>query len=125
MTPPSIGSWVWGEALNPCQVVGIGSRRSTGQTMLKVLCPRGSRVIPLESVRGVAQQKPNLLVMPRPVQVGDRVRHKQTQHEFTVVELYQHYMGLEDGDRTYETWAKLTTDDGRPAHWKLGQLQVM
>jgi hypothetical protein len=125
MTTPSIGEWVWGEALNPCQVIAIGSKRGTGQTMLKVLCPQGARVIPLESVKGVAQQKPNLLGMPRPIQLGDRVQHRQTQHEFTVIEIYQHFMGWEDGDRTYESWARLMTDDGKIAHWKIQQLEVI
>jgi hypothetical protein len=32
---------------------------------------------------------------------------------------------LPTGDRTFETWAKLQGDDGRVAHWKLCQLQVM
>jgi hypothetical protein len=52
VTTPSVGQWVWGDRMNPCQVVGIGTRRSTGQTMLKVLCPEGSKVIPLDKVRG-------------------------------------------------------------------------
>lgn len=122
---PSVGEWVWGEALNPCQVVAIGSKRSTKQTMLKVLCPQGSRVIPLESVKGVAPTKTNLLVMPRPVQVGDRVRHKQTGSAYTVIDIYDHFMGWVDGERTYEAWARLTTTDGKPAHWKAQQLEVI
>jgi hypothetical protein len=53
MSPsPSVGQWVWGDRMNPCQVVDIGTRRSTGQTMLKVLGPQGSKVIPLDKVRG-------------------------------------------------------------------------
>jgi D-serine deaminase-like pyridoxal phosphate-dependent protein len=120
-----IGQWVWGEALNPCQVVAIGSKRSTGQTMLKVCCRQGARVIPLESVKGVAQQKPNLLVMPRPIQIGDRVRLKGTQAEYVVIEIYSHFMGWEDGDRTYEQWARLQTDNGKPATWKIQQLEAV
>lgn len=122
---PSVGEWVWGEALNPCQVVAIGSKRSTKQTMLKVLCPQGARVIPLELIRGVAQQKPNLLVMPRPIQVGNRVRHKQTGLSYTVIDIYDHFMGWVDGERTYEQWAKLQTTDGKPATWKLSQLEAL
>jgi hypothetical protein len=125
MTMPSIGQWVWGDRMNPCQVVDIGTKRSTGQTMLKVLCPQGSRVIPLDSVKGVASTKPNLLVMPRPMQVGDRVRLKKTQLEFTVVEIYSVRDGSDNGEPTFEQWAKLQTDDGRPAHWKLRQLEVI
>jgi hypothetical protein len=112
---PSVGHWVWGEALNPCQVIAIGSNRGTGQTMLKVLCPQGSRVIPLELVKGVAQQKP--------IQVSDRVRLKGTQSEYVVIELYDYFMGWVDGERTYEQWARLQTIDGKPATWKLSQLE--
>jgi D-serine deaminase-like pyridoxal phosphate-dependent protein len=65
------------------------------------------------------------LPAPRPIQPGDRVRLKGTQAEYVVIELYQHFMGLEDGDRTYETWAWLTTADGKPARWKMQQLEVI
>jgi hypothetical protein len=63
---------------------------------------------------------------PRPIQVGDRVRHRQTGQVFIVAELYSHYVGLNsDDERTYEQWAKLTTEDGKPAHWKVQQLEVI
>jgi hypothetical protein len=125
VTTPSIGQWIWGEALNPCQVVGIGTKRSTGQTVLKVLCPQGSRVVPLESVRGVAQHKPDLVVMPRPIGVGDRVLLKNTALEYVVVNIYEVRCDRNSEDRPfYEKWARLTTLDGKPATWKLNQLEA-
>jgi hypothetical protein len=63
--------------------------------------------------------------LPKAIQPGDRVRHKQTGQTFTVIELYEHFLGWQDGDRTFERWAKLQTLDGRPAHWKLQQLEAI
>ena len=92
--------------------------------MLKVLYPQGSRVIPFESVKGVALQKPNLVVMPQPIQVGEHVTHKQTGSTYTVCELYQvRYDRDQDDQPFFEHWARLQTDDGKPATWKLQQLE--
>ena len=126
MSRIQIGSWVWGEAMNPCEVIDIGTKRSTGQTMLKVLCSQGSMVIPLESVKGVVPQKPNLMVMPRPIQVGDRVRHRQTNSTYKVIELYQVRCDRnKDDEPFFERWARLQTSDGRQARWKLQQLEAV
>jgi hypothetical protein len=46
---------------------------------------------------------------------GDRVQLKNTAAIFTVVELFDHFMGLKDGERTYEDWARLETPEGKPA----------
>jgi hypothetical protein len=54
---------------------------------------------------------------------GDRVQLKNTTAIFTVVELFDHFMGLKDGERTYEAWARLETLEGRPAWWKVQQLE--
>jgi hypothetical protein len=54
---------------------------------------------------------------------GDRVQLKNTTAVFTVVELFGHFMGLKDGERTYEDWARLETPDGNPAWWKVQQLE--
>jgi hypothetical protein len=123
-TPPSIGHWVWGEALNPCQVIAIGAKRSTGQTMLKVLCPQGSKVISLESVKGVVVTKPNLLVTTRPIQVGDRVKLKNTNRFYTIIEVFEVPYWI-NGDRTVEMWARCQIVEGRMATWKLGQLETI
>ncbi len=62
--------------------------------------------------------------LPRPLEVGDRVRLKNTERQYTITELYDHFMGLDSNDeRTYEQWARLKTDDGKPANWKLRQLE--
>jgi hypothetical protein len=79
----------------------------------------------LKSIPLTAIARWELPAVPKTIQFGDRVRLKNTALEFVVVEIYDHFMGLEDGERTYETWAKLTTEDGRPAHWKLNQLEVL
>lgn len=122
MSTPSIGSFVWGEAGNICQIVSIGTKRSTGQTMLKVLCPQGQRVIPLEFVRGVSAENPALNTKSI---VGDLVKLKNTKLEYVITEIYDHFMGLHDGKPSYEKWAKLQTNDGKPAQWKLNQLKVI
>lgn len=83
-------------------------------------CPDGLKRVPLGAV--IRWELPP---EPRPIQVGDRVRLNGTQAEYTVIELYDHFMGWEDGDRTYETWARLTTPDGKPATWKIQQLEIL
>jgi hypothetical protein len=50
------------------------------------------------------------------IKKGDRVKLKNTTHIYTVVDLYDHFMGLEGGKETYEAWAKLKTSDGKDAH---------
>jgi hypothetical protein len=61
-----------------------------------------------------------------PIQVGDRVRLKGAGRVYTVVEIYDHYVGRDsNGDRSYETWARLKAQDGKAAHWKLRQLEVL
>jgi hypothetical protein len=57
--------------------------------------------------------------------IGDRVKLKGTQLTYNIIELYEHFMGWVDGERTYESWAKLQTDDGKPAHWKVQQLEAI
>lgn len=54
--------------------------------------------------------------------VGDRVILRGTSAEYTVLEFFDHYTGLKDGDRTYEQWAKLQSLEGTPAFWKVRQL---
>jgi hypothetical protein len=66
------------------------------------------------------------LPAPRPIQVGDRVRHKQTGHLFTVVELYSVRCDRDENDEPFfESLARLKTAGGKPAHWKLSQLEVI
>jgi hypothetical protein len=65
------------------------------------------------------------LPAPRLIQVGDRVRLKNTQLEFTIAEIYSVRDGSDNGEPTFEQWARLQTDDNRPAHWKTRQLEVM
>jgi hypothetical protein len=112
MSIPQIGNLVWDADSVACQVVSIGTKRSTGQTMLKVLCPHGARIIPLEAVKGISS-------------AGARVMLKGTDLTYTLLETYQQYMGLSDGERTYEQWARLQTHDGKPAYWKLSQLEAI
>jgi hypothetical protein len=54
---------------------------------------------------------------------GDRVQLKNTAAIFTVVDLFDHFMGLKDGERTYEAWARIETVGGKPAWWKVRQLE--
>jgi hypothetical protein len=56
---------------------------------------------------------------------GDRVCLRGTGVEYTILETYDHYTGLKDGERTYERWARLQTLDGKPAFWKLPQLELI
>jgi hypothetical protein len=74
------------------------------------------------SVEAICQQLETLL--KREVS-STRVRLKGTQLGYNLIETYDHYMGLEGGKPSYEKWARLTTDDGRPAAWKLSQLEVI
>jgi hypothetical protein len=63
--------------------------------------------------------------LPRPIQPGDRVRLKGTQAEYTVVEVYSVRCGRDENDEPFfEQWARLETSDGKPATWKIQQLEV-
>jgi hypothetical protein len=56
---PLVGQWVWGEAKTPCQIIAIGTKRSSGQTVLEVAHPQGqSIVIPLSRVKGFSDTPP-------------------------------------------------------------------
>ncbi len=55
---PRIGSWIWGEAGNVCQVIKTGRDRKTGQTILKVACPQGQKIVPLEAIKGCSETHP-------------------------------------------------------------------
>jgi D-serine deaminase-like pyridoxal phosphate-dependent protein len=90
----------------------------TDQILLKT--PEGLKRVPLNAVT-----RWELPPAPRPIQLGDRVRLKGTQAEYVVIELYDHFMGWQDGDRTTEACARLQTDDGKPATWKIQQLEAI
>lgn len=127
MSALSIGSWVWGEQRHVCEVISI-QRGKNGQVRLLVAHPTGQNAtIPLERVRGFSDSPPVWSVpeVPTPLAPGQQVRLKSTAQAYTLIEIYDHFMGWADGKRTYETWARLLTDDGRPAHWKLNQLEVI
>jgi hypothetical protein len=82
-------------------------------------CPDGLKRVPLGAV--IRWELPAIPTTPIP---GQRVRLKNTALEYVVIELYDHFMGLVDGERTYETWAKLTDSGGKTATWKLSQLEA-
>jgi hypothetical protein len=57
---------------------------------------------------------------------GDRVCLRGTGLEYTLLDTYDHYMGRDENQkRTYEKWARLQTLDGKPAFWKLQQLELV
>jgi hypothetical protein len=58
-----------------------------------------------------------------PPDPGDRVKLKNTKLEYVITKIYDHFMGLQDGEPSYEQWAKLRANDGNPAQWKLNQLE--
>jgi hypothetical protein len=64
---PSIGSWVWGDSGNACQVLKVQQHPQTKAVRLVVMCPQGQTVIPLAMVKGTA---PDTDQHP---QIGDRV----------------------------------------------------
>jgi hypothetical protein len=114
ISKPPVGALAWGRSGVGCIIEALEANRIILKT------PSGLKRVPFDAV--IRWELP---AVPKPIQIGDRVRLKNTALEFVVVEIYDHFMGLEDGERTYETWAKLTTEDGRPAHWKLNQLEVL
>jgi hypothetical protein len=80
--------------------------------------PSGLKRVPFDAV--IRWEPP---LSPKPIEVGERVQLKGTQAEYVVIELYDHFMGWKDGERTYEQWARLQTSDHKPATWKLTQLR--
>jgi hypothetical protein len=57
---------------------------------------------------------------------GDHVCLRGTGLEYTLLDTYDHYMGRDENQkRTYEKWARLQTLDGKPAFWKLQQLELI
>jgi D-serine deaminase-like pyridoxal phosphate-dependent protein len=81
--------------------------------------PSGLKRVPLDAVIRWELPAP---INPAP---GQRVRLKGTHAEYMVIEIYDHFMGWKDGDRTTETWARLKTADSKPATWKLSQLEAI
>jgi hypothetical protein len=83
-------------------------------------CPDGLMRVPLGAV--IRWELP---AKPKTLTPGQRVLLKNTALEFVVIDIYDHFMGWVDGERTYEQWAELQTNDvdGRPAHWKIQQLE--
>jgi hypothetical protein len=65
---PSIGSWVWGQSGDICQVHKVQQHPRTKAVRLVVICPQGQIVIPLEAFKGMALDKTD----DYPA-VGDRV----------------------------------------------------
>jgi hypothetical protein len=128
MSALSIGSWVWGEQRNVCKVIDIQHSTKSGQVRLLVAHPQGQNVvIPLDKVHGFSATPPSWIVPAPPTtpQPGERVKLKNTKLEYTIVEIFDHFMGVQNGDRTYETWARLVTGGGKSAHWKIIQLEVI
>lgn len=112
-----IGSTVWGDRGIRCQVIGAFRDIETGQIKIKVHCPTGERFISPSDIRGCEPP-------PRPIQVGDRVRLKNTLLTYVVNRIYPVRCGKNsDGDWDYEDYCKLTSQSGTIATWKLIQLE--
>jgi hypothetical protein len=115
ISKPPLGAIAFGRSGVPCIVTALESER------VVLRCPDGASLrVPVTAIA-----RWELPAVPKTPVPGQRVRLKNTALEFVVIELYDHYMGMQDGERTYETWAKLTTPEGKPAHWKLSQFEVM
>lgn len=62
---------------------------------------------------------------PKVPSVGDRVQLKHiSQLQYTLLEMFPVFTGLEGGQSTHESWARLLDDAGHIAHWKLIQLEA-
>lgn len=81
--------------------------------------PSGLKRVPLDAVVRWELPAPTA---PAP---GQQVRLKGTDQTYTLTEIYEVYCGRgPDDERCYEQWAKLQASDGKPATWKLSQLEV-
>ena len=114
-TNPQIGSQIFTHKGN----CGIVERLEDERVIIRI--PDGSR----KSIPLTAIARWELPAVPKTPIPGQRVRHRQTGQEFTIIEIYDHYMGFEDGERTYEECARLQTPDGKPATWKIQQLEAI
>jgi hypothetical protein len=114
ISKPPVGALAWGRSGVGCIIEALEANRIILKT------PSGLKRVPFDAV--IRWELP---AVPKPIQIGDRVRLKNTALEFVVVEIYDLFTGLEDGERTYETWARLKTSDDRAAFWKLSQVEVL
>jgi hypothetical protein len=114
ISKPPIGAIAFGRS-------GVGHIITALETDRVVLrCPDGLKRVPLDAViRWELSPSPTT---PIP---GQQVRLKGTDRTYTLTEIYRVYCGRGSDDQPfYEQWARLQTNEGKPAHWKLSQLTL-
>jgi hypothetical protein len=135
---PPIGAIAFGKSGIPYQVIECHSQRVT------LRCPDESLidVEPSAIVRwehcvdakGESESKVSFAnFQPKadqPPTVGDWVRLRggdaiAQNPRYRVLELFQVYAGVKNGEPIHEVWAKLQGHDGGLAYWKLNQLEVL
>ena len=105
----NVGDRVWGKAGIKCEVLGFAGFENSIQ--IKIRCPGGDRLISPADIRGHEQP---------PIQVGDRVRLKDTDRHYTVTEIFSVRAGKgSDGEWITEDYCSLSPQ----ATWKLNQLE--
>jgi hypothetical protein len=113
ISEPPVGAIAFGRAGVPCIVAELEADRVVLQ------CPDGlKRVSPDAVIRW------KLPAVPKVPAVGDRVKLKNTNFFYTIIEVFEVPYWI-SGDRTVEMWARCQIVEGRMATWKLGQLETI
>lgn len=106
-----VGSIVWGDRGIRCEVIGAFKDTQTGQIKIKVTCPGGDRLISPEQIKGIESNA---------IQVGDRVRLKNSDRHYSVTRIYPVRAGKDSaGEWITEAYCSLEPK----ATWKLNQLE--
>jgi hypothetical protein len=80
----------------------------------------------LKSIPLTAIARWELPAIPKTPVPGQRVRLKGTDRTYILIEIYEVYYGRGSDDQPfYEQWARLKTPDGKPATWKISQLELL
>lgn len=109
---PPVGAIAFGRSGVGCIIEALEANRIILKT------PTGLKRVPLDAV--IRWELP----ASTPLAPVRQVKLKGTSQTYTLVETYQVYCGRGSDDQPfYEEWAKLTTSDCKPAHWKLSQLE--
>jgi hypothetical protein len=110
---PSLGAIAYGITGVPCIITALEADR------VVLRCPDGFKRVPLGAVI-----RWKLPAAPKVPTVGDRVKLKNTNLFYTIIEVFEVPYWI-SGDRTVELWARCQAVDGRAATWKLCQLETV
>jgi hypothetical protein len=113
ISEPPVGAIAFGRSGVGCIIEALEANR----VILKT--PNGLKRVPFDAV--IHWELP---AAPKVPAVGDRVKLKNTNLFYTIIEVFEVPYWI-SGYRTVEMWARCQIVEGRMATWKLGQLETI